>query len=243
MRNWDDSHSSCSIEYALEVYIPCIEESCLQHGAIGLHIVMHISIDSTVTMSWGSMSFPRIHPLWDKEIVKPVQPQLYGNCKTWNTVKVNFATLETHVLPMCQCHQTDIRTSSQPLLSARSTIWRRRNGNNDATHNKWFDHAMYTRNKFHRPINRVRHGWNRVEVFSLTHALHTDGAETGHQNGTHSHPQQCLGISCNISTVSGGGCALEIHSHGNRLSTLAEDTLPLNMDSNHPNIVSASDSR
>ena len=80
------------------------------------------------------------HICWDKEIVKTVQPQLRGNCRTWNTVEVSFATLETHVLgdnrlPMCQRHQTDIRTSQQPLLTARSTIWRRRNGNNDVTHN------------------------------------------------------------------------------------------------------------
>ena len=202
--------------------------------------------DETCTVQWKTGCRPN-HICWDKEIVKTVQPQLYGNCKTWNTVKVNFATLETHVLgdnrlPMCQCHQTDIRTSSQPLLSARSTIWRRRNGNNDATHNKWFDHAMYTCNKFHRPINRVRHGWNRIEVFSLTHALHTDGRRLVmklehipiHNNAWASHATspQCR-----------AECALEIHSHVNRLSTLAEDTLPLNMDSNHPNIVSASDSR
>ena len=75
---------------------------------------------------------------------------------------------------MCQRHQTDIRTSQQPLLTARSAIWRRRNGNNDVTHNKWFDHAMYTRNKFHRPINRVRLGFDSIEVFTLTHALHND---------------------------------------------------------------------
>ena len=111
------------------------------------------------------------HICWDKEIVKTVQPQLRGNCKTWNTVEACFATLETHVLgdnrlPMCQRHQTNIRTSSQPLLSARSTIWRRRDGNNDVTHNKWFDHAMYTCNNFHRPINRVRLECSRIEMCS-----------------------------------------------------------------------------
>ena len=72
-------------------------------------------------------------------------------------VEVSFATIETHVLGdnrllTCQRRLTDIRTSQQPLLTARSTIWRRRVGNNDVTRNKWFDHAMYTCNKFHRPI-------------------------------------------------------------------------------------------
>ena len=75
---------------------------------------------------------------------------------------------------MCQRHQTDIRTSQQPLLTARSTIWRRINGNNDVTHNKWFDHAMYTCNKFHRPINRGRLGFDSIEAFTPTHALHND---------------------------------------------------------------------
>ena len=65
-------------------------------------------------------------------------------------------------------------TSQQPLLTARSTIWRRRNGNNDVMHNKWFDHAMYTCNKFHRPIHRVRLGFDSIEVFTPTHALHND---------------------------------------------------------------------
>ena len=97
-------------------------------------------------------------------------------CKTgWRFA----ATLETHVLaddrlPMCQLHQTDIRTSQQRFLTAISTIWRGRNGNNDATHNKWFDHAMYTCNKFHRPIIRVRLRFDSIEVLTLTHALHND---------------------------------------------------------------------
>ena len=38
------------------------------------------------------------HICWDKEIVKTVDPQLLGNCKTWNTIEVSFATLEAHVL-------------------------------------------------------------------------------------------------------------------------------------------------
>ena len=74
----------------------------------------------------------------------------------------------------CQHHQTDIRTSQQPLLTARPTIWRRRNENSDVTHNKWFDHAMYTCNKFHRPIHRVRLGFDSIEVSTPTHALHND---------------------------------------------------------------------
>ena len=94
-------------------------------------------------------------------------------------VEVSFATIETHVLgdnrlPMCRRHLTDIGTSHQPLLTARSTIWRRRVGNNDVTHNKWFDHAMYTCNKFHRPIHRVRLGFDSIEVSTPTHALHND---------------------------------------------------------------------
>ena len=94
-------------------------------------------------------------------------------------VEVSIVTIETHVLGdnrllMCQRHQTDIRTSQQPLLTARSTIWRRRNGNNDVTHNKWFDHAMYTCNKFHRPIHRVRLRFDSIEVSTPTHALHND---------------------------------------------------------------------
>ena len=61
-------------------------------------------------------------------------------------VEVSFATIETHVLGdnrllTCQRHLTDIGTSQQPLLTARSTIWRRRIGNNDVTQKKWFDHA------------------------------------------------------------------------------------------------------
>ena len=44
-------------------------------------------------------------------------------------------TIEAHVLSdnrlqQCQCHQTDIRTFEQPFLTARSTIWHRRNGSN-----------------------------------------------------------------------------------------------------------------
>ena len=97
-------------------------------------------------------------------------------------VEVGFATIETqcltHVLGdnrllTWQRHQTDIGTSQKPL-TARSTIWRRRNGNNDVTHNKWFDHAMYTCNKFHRPIHRVRLGFDSIEVSTPTHALHND---------------------------------------------------------------------
>ena len=93
-------------------------------------------------------------------------------------VKVSLQTIETHVLGdnrlTCQRHQADIGTSQQPLLTARSTIWRRRNGNNDVTRNKWFDHAMYTCNKFHRPIPRVRLGFDSIEVSTPTHALHND---------------------------------------------------------------------
>ena len=94
-------------------------------------------------------------------------------------VEVSFATIETHVLGdnrllTCQRHLTDIRTSQQPPLTTRSTIWRRRVGNNDVTHNKWFDHAIYTCNKLHRPIRRVRLGFASIEVSTPTHALHND---------------------------------------------------------------------
>ena len=101
-----------------------------------------------------------------------VHPQLLCNCKTWNTVEVSSATIETQVLGdnrllTCQRHLTDIRTSQQPLLTARSTIWRRR-----VTHNKWFDHAMYTCNKFHGTTHGVRFGFDSIEVSTPTHALH-----------------------------------------------------------------------
>ena len=89
------------------------------------------------------------HICWDKEIVKTVHPQLHGNCKTNNTSKVSIVTIEAHVLvdnrlQQCQCHQTDIRTLEQPFLTARSTIWLRRNGSNKVLDHKWFSHAMYT---------------------------------------------------------------------------------------------------
>ena len=75
------------------------------------------------------------HICWDKEIVKTVHPQLRGNCKTNDMSKVSFVTIEAHVLgddrlQQCQRHQTDIRTLEQPFLTARSTIWHRRNGSN-----------------------------------------------------------------------------------------------------------------
>ena len=75
------------------------------------------------------------HICWDKEIVKTVHPQLHGNCKTNDMSKVNIVTIEAHVLSdnrlqQCQRHQTDIRTLEQPFLTARSTIWHRRNGSN-----------------------------------------------------------------------------------------------------------------
>ena len=85
--------------------------------------------------------------------------------------------------------------------------------------NKWFDHAMYTCNKFHKPINRVRHGWNHIEMFSLTHALHTDGRRlvmnlehiSIHNNdwASHATSPQCR-----------AECASEIHSHVNCHSTM-----------------------
>ena len=75
------------------------------------------------------------HICWDKEIVKTVHPQLRGNCKTNDMSEVSIVTMEAHVLSdnrlqQCQRHQTDIRTLEQPLLTARSTIWHRRNGSN-----------------------------------------------------------------------------------------------------------------
>ena len=75
------------------------------------------------------------HICWDNEIVKTVHPQLLGNCKTRNTSKVSFATIEAHVLGdnrllTCQHHQTGIRTFQQTFLTARSIIWHRRNGSN-----------------------------------------------------------------------------------------------------------------
>ena len=202
--------------------------------------------DETCTVQWKTGCRPN-HICWDKEIVKTVQPRLYGNCKTWNTVKVNFATLETHVLgdnrlPMCHSHQTAVRHRRSHFcrpdlqfgVEEMETMMPR------TTNGLTMQCTRAT--KFHRPINRVRHGWNRIEVFSLTHALHTDGRRLVmklehipiHNNAWASHATspQCR-----------AECALEIHSHVNRLSTCAEDTLPLNMDSNHPNIVSASDSR
>ena len=89
------------------------------------------------------------HICWDTEIVKTVQPQLHSNCKTNNMSKVSIVTIEAHVLSddwlqQCQRHQTDIRTFEQPFLTARYTIWHRRNGSNKVWHHKWFSHAIYT---------------------------------------------------------------------------------------------------
>ena len=75
------------------------------------------------------------HICWDKEIVKTVHPQLLCNCERMDMSVVSGVTVEAHVLSddglqQCQCHQTDIRTFEQPFLTARSTIWQRRNGSN-----------------------------------------------------------------------------------------------------------------
>ena len=128
----------------------------------------------------GKLNGKLNHICWDKEIVKTVHPQLLGNCKTCNMGKVSIVTIEAHVLgdnrlQKCQRHQTDIRTLEQPFLTARSTIWHRRNGSNKVSHRKWFSHAMYT-----HATNSIEHRWSEalrvdpIEEFALTQALHND---------------------------------------------------------------------
>ena len=82
------------------------------------------------------------HICWDKEIVETVHHQLLGNWNGRNMTVVSIVTMEAHVLnddrlQQCQCHQTDIRTIEQPFLTARSTIWHRRNGSYKVWTTNW----------------------------------------------------------------------------------------------------------
>ena len=61
--NRHDWHSYCSTGCALEVYIPCIEEHLhVSHYTTDLHTRLHITMCTTYSMLWGSMSCSWLHP-------------------------------------------------------------------------------------------------------------------------------------------------------------------------------------
>ena len=88
-------------------------------------------------------------------------------------------TIEAHVLSdnrlqQCQRHQTDIRTFEQPFLTARSTIWHRRNGSCTV----WTTKGTIMHYTFMQEIPLTIDGGqtavDSIEEFTLTHALHND---------------------------------------------------------------------